>query len=55
MDRYEEHVERVRMILAYVDQATAYQHLLADGIEPNVAFLAVKGAVTLERTQTWRN
>jgi hypothetical protein len=53
MNRYELLVSRVRAPLAngYMDQPTAFRQLVSDGISPNVAYLAVKGAVVLNKLQ----
>jgi hypothetical protein len=51
MDRYEGLVDRSRQILGFLEPREAYLHLVDDGVEPGLAYLAVKGAVVLNRLQ----
>lgn len=48
---FERNLDRVRVALAngYLNEREAYRLLFTEGVAPNDAFLAVKGAVVLNR------
>ena len=51
IDRFESFVDRARriMVMGRESQQFAFDVLVESGVEPDIAFFAVKGAVLLEK------